>query len=240
MARLSLLRAEANACQQVVSVPIPREYDQAVQISEIVNDSLGRRTTGGADAQRFRPSAEWLDSFLDRFHELKDTFAAYRNNFLGRGRPKLYKPHAANEPMWKTFCYGPQSDETEHENEAIDQERDMMQPILDHPIQQDESGSPPQRDESGDTTETQGEEKITKRQRDTDTEDKDRSLKKAKKPKRNGPFELLQGPKEPVLSIVCALTHGEAMSLLEYHIDWLKDDITGQQVCTCGSRYLVN
>ncbi|KAJ3149967.1 gem (nuclear organelle) associated protein 2 [Geranomyces variabilis] len=230
---LRMVRAEAEACPQVVRVAPPQatalppnipdlraEYFSSPSSSLITAaDQPHQSSHAPPPPPHLTPSSEWTARFLDRFASLRDKLVQHRETLerrraQGFAPPKraLYRPAKQEERAWRAFCYGappPRVQQAEAGDEDSNAETDGKRkreggvPL---------TGKKPRAVDANPNLMDLDDEKDEEEEGETPTAPPVDELQ---------PSNAVALEREPLLDIVCGLEQGDIIRLLELHIKWM-------------------
>ncbi|KND01348.1 uncharacterized protein SPPG_03160 [Spizellomyces punctatus DAOM BR117] len=259
---LRMVRAEANACQQVVTVSLPAEKLHSPippNVFDVRKEYFGTKASGDESyiPENLRPSADWLNNFLERFNALHDEVAKRRQIVRKSVSSRFFRPNLYNERGWKRFCYGDPIENAPQEPSA-NMELPPNAPVHEPSVSEDVPESVPELtpenvveiQEHEDAKDPSDSDILKKRKRELDEEEGDTSQKskrlqtqsaepthdeQAKKlppsGKQASETDIVIGGKEPLLNLICNLEQGEVLKVLKYHTNWLSDDDISEEQC---------
>ncbi|KAJ3179605.1 gem (nuclear organelle) associated protein 2 [Geranomyces variabilis] len=232
---LRMVRAEAEACPQVVRVAPPPTAAlppnipdlRAEYFSSPTSSSFSTTTAAAAPQHQsaqppahLTPSPEWTARFLDRFAFLHDKLVQHRETLerrraQGFAPPKraLYRPAKQEERAWRAFCYGAPAPRVK----AVDASDDGGNAETDGKRKR-EGGVP-----LGGKKPREGDAKTDAMDLGDDEEEEDEDGEAPTAPSVDE-LQLSNAvalEREPLLDIVCALEQGDIIRLLELHIKWM-------------------
>ncbi|KAJ3158433.1 gem (nuclear organelle) associated protein 2 [Geranomyces michiganensis] len=234
---LRMVRAEAQACPQVVRVApppaaaalLPNVPDLRAQYFSTVSASNPAQYHQPPPAH-LTPSAEWTARFLDRFAVLRDKLVHHREA-LERRRAQglrvpqhaLYRPAKQDERAWRAFCYGPPSPPPPRQNAEEEESKDA------HGKRKRDGGVPlggkKARGNSSDVDAAANPDAMDVEHDEMEEEEEEEEENESEAPTPPSVAELQPNgialEREPLLDIVCALEHGDVINLLELHIRWM-------------------
>ncbi|TPX60317.1 hypothetical protein PhCBS80983_g01874 [Powellomyces hirtus] len=206
---LRMVRAEANACPQVMRVSPPPNFHHPIpsHVPDIRAQYFGTSTsppttfdnTDPPCPPHLAPSSQWLSSFLERFANLQRGLAVHRARYVERRRGTLYRPDPTDERAWKVFCYGEPIPSAIHsENEEKDGKRKWTGGVALLP-------------QTKKTKTESGAASSTSMMMDTEEDGEEGDYE----------HDNEEQTKEPLLDIVCGLEHGDTIRLIRFHIRWI-------------------
>ncbi|KAI8821526.1 survival motor neuron interacting protein 1-domain-containing protein [Fimicolochytrium jonesii] len=250
---LKMVRAQANACPQVVRVDYPSHKQQnhgqnpttTTMVPDIRHQYFTAQNFQATSRQaptppHLRPTPEWLASFLARFEALRSTLAAHRKALLESGNmTSMYKPHPANERAWKTFCYGDGDGErgasagsslsgaqtAEEGGSDHLAKRKIGQLHLPETHAAKRARMDQQQEGGGDTTAMDIDADVDTNQ--TDASEAMESIpileEEEEEEGQSVPTPPPRNDREPCTNIVVRLEQGETIRLLNFHAKWLNE-----------------
>ncbi|TPX63661.1 hypothetical protein SpCBS45565_g06444 [Spizellomyces sp. 'palustris'] len=239
LVRIFARRAEANACQQVVTVRLPAEklYSPIPpNVFDVRKEYFGTKASGDESyiPENLRPSADWLNNFLERFSALHDEVAKRRQILRTKSvYSRFYRPNLYNERGWKRFCYGDlienapqQPSANNHTPNAPAHEpsvsEDAPEKVPELTLEDVSEISPQEHEGAKDSSDS---DMLKKRKREFDEVEGDTPQKSKRLHTQSGePIHDEQAKKPPP-------KQGEVIKVLKYHTDWLSDDDISEEQC---------